>query len=168
MTPFEVRLAMTRLAVGRHPRFAVRISRDGGPENPIPLKPCASAGRVRPGTELFFILGLDAILEIASWKDYRELFTLSHFVVLDRPGYDPAPLGELLKRRSTRASHPLPSGGGFQHPTGLPGVASGHHSPGHLRHSHPQPGAQRGDPSDISCRRMCADLYLKISYIKHR
>ena len=36
---------------------------------------------VGPTWELYFILGLDAVLEIATWKDYQDLFTLSHFVV---------------------------------------------------------------------------------------
>ena len=37
---------------------------------------------------LFFILGMDAFLEITSWKDYIELFTLCNFIVMSRPGYE--------------------------------------------------------------------------------
>ena len=35
--------------------------------------------------ELFFILGLDAFLEIRTWKEYERLFSLAHFIVLSRP-----------------------------------------------------------------------------------
>jgi nicotinate-nucleotide adenylyltransferase len=36
--------------------------------------------------ELFFIIGMDAFLEITSWKDYKDLFYNTNFVVLKRPG----------------------------------------------------------------------------------
>ena len=36
----------------------------------------------------FFIIGLDAFLEISTWKDFRDLFSLCNFIVMTRPGYD--------------------------------------------------------------------------------
>lgn len=39
-----------------------------------------------PGNEFFFIVGLDSYRDIASWKDYRRIFSLSHLVVAARPG----------------------------------------------------------------------------------
>jgi nicotinate-nucleotide adenylyltransferase len=39
-------------------------------------------------SELFFILGLDAFLEIGTWKDPATLFTLCHFVIMTRPGFE--------------------------------------------------------------------------------
>jgi nicotinate-nucleotide adenylyltransferase len=71
-----------------------------------------------PNWKLYFILGLDAFLEISTWKDYRELFTLSHFVVLDRPGYDRDRLGELLRREVHEEFRPLAGEEGFLHPSG--------------------------------------------------
>jgi nicotinate-nucleotide adenylyltransferase len=41
-----------------------------------------------PETLLYFILGLDAFLEIDTWKDYAGLFRLCHFVVMTRPGFE--------------------------------------------------------------------------------
>ena len=38
--------------------------------------------------ELFFILGLDAFLEIDTWKNYKNLFTLCNFIVISRPGFE--------------------------------------------------------------------------------
>ena len=35
-------------------------------------------------TELYFILGLDAFLEIDTWKSYRDLFLLIPFIVMTR------------------------------------------------------------------------------------
>jgi nicotinate-nucleotide adenylyltransferase len=39
-----------------------------------------------PGTELGFIIGLDAFLELPSWKQAPRLFELCHFIVCSRPG----------------------------------------------------------------------------------
>ena len=36
-------------------------------------------------TELYFILGLDAFLEIDTWKSYMDLFPLIPFIILTRP-----------------------------------------------------------------------------------
>jgi len=46
-------------------------------------------------SELFFITGADAFLEIATWKDYPALFDLAHFAVVARPG---VPVAELPAR----------------------------------------------------------------------
>lgn len=37
--------------------------------------------------QLFFITGADAILEILTWKDYRELLSICSFIAATRPGY---------------------------------------------------------------------------------
>jgi nicotinate-nucleotide adenylyltransferase len=120
VTPFEVRLAMTRLAVGRHPRLSVSDVEGRRPGRSYSIDTLRHL-REEFGSEreLYFILGLDAMLEIASWKDYRELFTLSHFVVLDRPGYDRRELGEVLQQQVHPGFQPLSKGEGFQHPGGF-------------------------------------------------
>jgi nicotinate-nucleotide adenylyltransferase len=41
----------------------------------------------KPDPEIFFILGMDAFLDIETWKEYRKLFDYAHFVVIDRPGF---------------------------------------------------------------------------------
>lgn len=38
------------------------------------------------GAELFFIIGLDAFLELPSWKEASHLLQSCHFVVVSRPG----------------------------------------------------------------------------------
>lgn len=50
-----------------------------------------------PDTDLFFIVGLDAFLEMDSWKSYPALFQSLTLVVADRPGVD-APTGALASR----------------------------------------------------------------------
>jgi nicotinate-nucleotide adenylyltransferase len=43
--------------------------------------------------ELFFIIGLDAFLEITSWKDYEQFPSLCSFLVFARPGFRANELG---------------------------------------------------------------------------
>ncbi len=52
-----------------------------------------------PATEIYFIVGLDAMLEIETWMAYQEIFRLCHFVVLDRPGYDFIAMAKMLENK---------------------------------------------------------------------
>jgi len=49
-------------------------------------------------SQLFFITGADAILEILTWKDTDEIVSLCKFIAATRPGYNLARLDELRKR----------------------------------------------------------------------
>jgi len=119
VTSFEVRLALTRLAVGRHPRLKVSDVEGRRPGKSYTIDTLHHfREEFGPQGELYFILGMDSMLEIATWKAYRELFTLSHFVVLDRPGYDRNRLDEILKRQVSPDFQALFSRDGFQHPSG--------------------------------------------------
>jgi len=46
-------------------------------------------------SELYFITGADAILEILTWKNTREIVTLAKFIAATRPGYDLSRIKEL-------------------------------------------------------------------------
>jgi nicotinate-nucleotide adenylyltransferase len=119
ITPFEVRLEMSRLAVGDHPVMSVSDLEGRRPGRSYSIETLRQIRReVGPTWELYFILGLDAILEIATWKDYKDLFTLSHFVVLDRPGYNRQRLGEVLLGEVHPLFRPLQVERSFQHPSG--------------------------------------------------
>jgi nicotinate-nucleotide adenylyltransferase len=118
ITPFEVRLQMSRLAVGDHPVMSVSDLEGRRPGRSYSIETLRQIRReVGPTWELYFILGLDAILEIPTWKDYKDLFSLSHFVVLDRPGYNRQRLKEVLGEVHP-LFRPLKLQRGFLHPTG--------------------------------------------------
>lgn len=88
LLPFGHRLKMVRLAIAGHPFFEtseVEKKRKGKSYSIQTLRFFKKAYGAK--AELYFILGMDAFLEINTWKEYRELFRLSHFVVMDRPGY---------------------------------------------------------------------------------
>ena len=86
-TPARDRLQMVRLAVARNPRFkvsTVEIRRPGVSYSIDTVREFAR--RLKPTDSLYFIIGLDAFREIATWKDYEKIFPLCNFIVTSRPG----------------------------------------------------------------------------------
>ncbi|MBW1695293.1 MAG: nicotinate (nicotinamide) nucleotide adenylyltransferase [Deltaproteobacteria bacterium] len=80
------RFEMIRLAISNHSDFVVsEVELDrAGPSYSIDTVNHFQA--TLPGnTDLFLILGLDAFLEIDTWKAYREFFERVPFIVMDRP-----------------------------------------------------------------------------------
>ncbi|MBA4394336.1 MAG: nicotinate-nicotinamide nucleotide adenylyltransferase [Desulfobacca sp.] len=88
LLPFSHRVRMVRLAIAGHPFFKasdIEKKRKGKSYSIQTLRFFKKTYGSR--ADLFFIVGMDAFLEINTWKDYKELFALTHFVVMDRPGY---------------------------------------------------------------------------------
>jgi nicotinate-nucleotide adenylyltransferase len=54
---------------------------------------------------LFFLIGVDAFLELPSWKEYRRLLDLVDFIVVSRPGFDANEIRKVVPDAMT------PSGG---------------------------------------------------------
>lgn len=81
------RVAMLQLALRDQPRFEIcefEIQRRGPSYTVDTLNYFASS--LPPGTRLHFIIGIDAFLEIDTWKSYSKLFELAAFIVMTRPG----------------------------------------------------------------------------------
>jgi len=88
ITPFLQRLAMARLASGESPLLEVHDLEGRREGFSYSIETLRQFHRLfGPGLELFFILGMDAFLEIETWKEYRSLFDYAHFAVIQRPGY---------------------------------------------------------------------------------
>jgi len=87
VSPGEHRYLMTVIATASNPRFTVsRVDIDRvGPTYTIDTLRDIKADR--PGAELFFITGADALAQILSWRDHDELWNLAHFVAVSRPGH---------------------------------------------------------------------------------
>ena len=95
--PFQDRYAMTELATKDNPTFAASDLENRRTGKSYSVDSLAILQRENPGAQFYFIIGMDSFLEIHTWKDYRRLFTLSHFVVIPRPGFTlSAPPEELL------------------------------------------------------------------------
>ncbi len=101
--PFEHRWEMMRLAVRGHPVF--RLSdlehRLGGTSYTV-----TSLRKLREempdGTVLYFLVGMDAFLELDLWWRYRELFRMACMVALRRPGYPGEQMDSFLAAKVSR------------------------------------------------------------------
>ena len=57
--------------------------------------------RLGKKSDLFFIIGADAFLEIETWKNFKELPSLIHFVIITRPVSSTQKVAEIIKRNFT-------------------------------------------------------------------
>ncbi|GEA83433.1 MAG: nicotinate-nucleotide adenylyltransferase [Cellulomonas sp.] len=87
VTPAEHRYLMTVIATASNPRFTVsRVDIDRGGVT-FTVDTLRDLKAQRPGAEIFFITGADAIAQILTWKDAQELFSMAQFVAVTRPGH---------------------------------------------------------------------------------
>lgn len=98
ITPIEHRLEMVRLAIADHPGFVLsRIDVDrAGPTFTIDTMRLL---RQQFGEEsaLYFIMGMDSLNNILTWREPAELFKICKLAVFARPGFR-ANIGELEKQ----------------------------------------------------------------------
>ena len=100
----ELRLKMVQAAVADQPGFVVddrEVRRSGVSYSVDTL---TELRREYPQRSLCLLLGMDAFLGLPNWHRWRELLTLSHIVVANRPGWrapTTGPLGEVMVDHGT-------------------------------------------------------------------
>lgn len=96
-SPFEDRYKMVELAVEGNDHLSasmLEMEREG---LSYTIDTLHQLRRIHGAdTELFFITGADAILEILTWKDPGEILALSQLIAATRPGYHLERLNEAL------------------------------------------------------------------------
>jgi nicotinate-nucleotide adenylyltransferase len=126
LAPAHHRLEMVKLAIVPFSHFTVSDRETWTPEVSYSVDTITELKASYPnGTQLGFIVGLDAFLDFPSWKHAGHLLELCHFIVCSRPGVAFAQLDALplfprtapssalqsLDQLSiTRLDVPLPSG----------------------------------------------------------
>lgn len=87
ITPFSVRVDMLRLALqGRQQMELTRIE-ESLPKPSYTIDTIRELQRLNPDPDYFYCIGLDAFLEIDTWKSYSSLLNSIHFIVVLRSGY---------------------------------------------------------------------------------
>lgn len=84
----EHRYLMTVIATAANPRFTVSRVDIDRPGTTYTVDTLTEIRNLRPGAELFFISGSDAIAQIMAWKSIDEVWGLAHFVAVTRPGHN--------------------------------------------------------------------------------
>ncbi|NTW41747.1 MAG: nicotinate-nucleotide adenylyltransferase [Cellulomonadaceae bacterium] len=87
VTEAEHRYLMTVIATAANPRFTVSRVDIDRPGLTYAVDTLRDLREQRPGADLFFITGADAIAQILSWKDADQLWSMAHFVAVTRPGH---------------------------------------------------------------------------------
>jgi len=94
---FKHRLAMTRLASDSSPLLETMDLEGRRAGHSYSIETLREFHRIfRPDPDLFFILGMDAFLEIRTWKEYKYLFDYAHFVIITRAGFQSHDLMSVL------------------------------------------------------------------------
>jgi nicotinate-nucleotide adenylyltransferase len=119
------RLEMVRMAIKDIPAFQVSDVEVRRPSKSYSIETVHELQKdFGPEAELFFVIGLDAFLELHTWKQATDLLRVCHFVVLARPGstftsllkmsllpsMDRAPLVALDTQRALQVDVALPGG----------------------------------------------------------
>jgi nicotinate-nucleotide adenylyltransferase len=101
VTNFYHRYAMLALALEGEARFvpslleAPEIVRATGKAASYTVDTVARMqARMKPGTRLYFLIGMDAFAQIAKWRSTVELLRSVEFIVASRPGF---PLGDVAR-----------------------------------------------------------------------
>jgi nicotinate-nucleotide adenylyltransferase len=89
ITAPEQRLEMVKLAIAGNPHFAVsRMDMDR-------FGPSYTVDTIRlfldawgSSTEIYFLMGADSLIELATWRQPDRLIRLCRIVVVGRPGYE--------------------------------------------------------------------------------
>jgi nicotinate-nucleotide adenylyltransferase len=111
LTSFAHRFGMVALACAGHPGFVPSLLEapraDGRPHYSI-----STVRRVKRSLgrkdRLYFLIGVDAFLDLPEWKAFRRLLDLVNFIVVSRPGYSNREIGkvappEMLRQDSRRS-----------------------------------------------------------------
>jgi nicotinate-nucleotide adenylyltransferase len=85
IVPAAHRLAMVRLATTGQPAFRVSTIEIDRPGRSYTVDTVCALQARRPAARFTLLIGLDAFLEIDTWKDYLRLFGLTDLAVWTRP-----------------------------------------------------------------------------------
>jgi nicotinate-nucleotide adenylyltransferase len=97
LTEFQHRFAMLALATVDDPRFVPSLleANSGHPNYSIHTVRLLKKS-LRRSDRLYFLIGIDAFMEISTWKQPMELLAECDFIVASRPGHSLMELGKAL------------------------------------------------------------------------
>ena len=115
LAPYAHRMAMAALACADHEEFVPSLAEAGEDQGGHQVFYSVDTVRhfrhtLHAHENIYFIMGADQFLGIATWKDYETLLGLCDFIVANRPGFRMEALRlvippELLGRRGAGAAH---------------------------------------------------------------
>lgn len=99
IAPPEKRMEMVKLSIKKYDGFfasTIEIENKGKSYSILTLQ---KVKKLFPLAEIFFIIGVDAFLEIETWKNYNQVLEECFFLVISRPGYNLCMAKDVLNGR---------------------------------------------------------------------
>ena len=96
--PAEARYLMAVIATASNPRFTVSRHEIDQPGLSYTIDTVQAMRAQRPGVDVYFITGADAILEILTWKEPHILAEYCSFIAATRPGYELSRFEEIRRQ----------------------------------------------------------------------
>ncbi|GAG59638.1 unnamed protein product [marine sediment metagenome] len=98
ITNAQQRYLMTVMATGSNPYFYVSRMEIDRPQPSYTMDTVKDLHKVYKDSQIFFITGTDAVLDIITWKNPAEILNLCIFIAATRPGYELDRLNNIKKR----------------------------------------------------------------------
>jgi nicotinate-nucleotide adenylyltransferase len=119
--PFEHRWQMLRIATEKHPQFKVSDLEQQLPGKSYTVVTLRRISEAENGkAEFFFVVGMDAFLDMNTWWHFDELFELAQMVVLLRYGFSESEMARFLAERVSPLYKYSAADACFKHPQLLP------------------------------------------------
>ena len=115
------RFRMVELACRRRSGFEASAIEVEAREKSYSILTLRKLRALAPEARLFFILGVDAFLDIGTWREYHRVLEECYFIVTGRPGFDLDRARDVLGGSLRDAIGPLPTreGAGGPLPPGI-------------------------------------------------
>lgn len=104
------RLRMVELACQGREGFEVSPIEVEAGEKSYSIVTLRKVRALSPEARLFFILGVDAFLEIGTWREYERVLEECSFIVIGRPGFELERARDVLGGRLRETMGPLAGG----------------------------------------------------------
>ena len=98
ITNAQQRYLMTIMATGSNPYFYVSRMEIDRPQPSYTIDTVKDLHEVYKDSQILFITGTDAVLDILTWKNPAEILNLCIFIAATRPGYELDRLNNIKKR----------------------------------------------------------------------
>jgi len=97
LTDFHHRFAMLALATAEDERFVPSLMEAGASEPNYSIQTVRRLkNSLKKSDKLYFLIGIDAFMEVSTWRQPVQLLGECDFIVVSRPGFSLADAGEAL------------------------------------------------------------------------
>ena len=82
------RYAMLCLVTQDSPKISVSRMEIEMPERPYSVETLTRLSIERPDDEIFFVMGADSWMDITTWREWKQVLTMTNIIVATRPGVE--------------------------------------------------------------------------------